>query len=217
MKVVTILSGGMDSVTLLHALHSQGYYQQALHFFYGQKHKKEVAFADKACKKLGVPLIKVRLNLQYQEVPLMGDGEIPEGHYASETMKQTIVPNRNAIMLSHAWGLAVNMGAGSVAYAAHGGDHYIYPDCRLDFIRALQHALRLATETDIDILVPFIEMDKSEIVRIGTELGVDYSETWSCYNGRTHHCGKCGTCNERIEAFQKAEVVDPTIYEMEKE
>lgn len=216
MKAVTILSGGMDSVTLLHHLNSTKIDQIALHVDYGQRHKKEVVFAREHCAQLNIPLVEIPLHLPFNSVALMGNGDIPDGHYAEESMKKTIVPNRNALMLSLAWGLAVNTESHYVAYAAHTGDHFIYPDCRPEFVKALNEAFQLGSGTRaISIITPFIEDDKTEVVRVGAELGVDFARTWSCYKGRALHCGKCGTCNERIEAFQLAGIEDPTFYEQE--
>jgi 7-cyano-7-deazaguanine synthase len=143
---------------------------------------------------------------------LTGEGEIPEGHYAAEVMKQTVVPNRNMILLAIAAGYAEGLGAGFVAYAAHAGDHYIYPDCRPEFVEAVRSAIQLATETRVQLLTPFLYWYKKDIVSWGKELGVPWKLTWSCYKGGEKHCGKCGTCIERKEAFILAGVDDPTEY-----
>ena len=143
---------------------------------------------------------------------LKSGGEIPEGHYEAENMKQTVVPFRNAIMLSVACGFAESVGAEGLVIAAHGGDHAIYPDCREDFMRAMGDAIRLGTYAEVDLIRPFISMTKADIARRGHELGVDFSKTWSCYVGGEIHCGECGTCVERREAFQLAGLPDPTTY-----
>ena len=152
------------------------------------------------------------LNDYFQSSLLKSGGEIPEGHYAAENMKQTVVPFRNGIMLAVAAGLAESRHAGGVVIAAHAGDHAIYPDCREDFMRAMADAIRLGTYADVALLRPFISMTKSEIARRGHELGVDFSKTWSCYVGGETHCGECGTCVERREAFLLAGLKDPTEY-----
>lgn len=215
-KIVTILSGGLDSVTLLHEMNYTGYRQLAVSFNYQQRHKKELEYARRNCEKLNLPMYQVDLVLPFFNNSLTGDVEVPDGHYAEESMKATVVPNRNAIMLAIAWGVAVDVGAEAVAYAAHGGDHFIYPDCRQDFIGKIEKAFQSGSDTEIKLLAPFTGIDKAGIVRLGVERGVDFGNTWSCYKGGEVHCGKCGTCNERIEAFQLAGVEDPTIYEEER-
>lgn len=217
MKVVCILSGGLDSSVLLHQLVDDDCKVLAINFKYGQTHSKETDYAFKQCKATNTPIYVVPLELPFYGTSLMGSGEIPNGHYAEESMRKTIVPNRNAIFLAIAWGVAMDIGADAVATAVHSGDHYIYPDCRPKFINKMEDGFREGSEgTDIRILTPFIGGPKSEIVRVGNKLGVDFGETWSCYKGREVHCGKCGTCNERIEAFQLAGVKDPTIYKEER-
>jgi 7-cyano-7-deazaguanine synthase len=148
---------------------------------------------------------------------LRSGGDIPEGHYAEESMKKTVVPFRNGIMLSIAAGFAESIGADAVTIAAHSGDHAIYPDCREPFMRAMGEAMEQGTYAGIKLLRPFIDMDKAAIARRGAELGVDFAETWSCYKGGEIHCGVCGTCVERREAFLLAGLQDPTVYEQTPE
>ena len=148
----------------------------------------------------------------FQSDLLKSGGDIPDGHYAEESMKQTVVPFRNGIMLSIATGFAESIGAGAVVIAAHSGDHAIYPDCREPFMESMATAMVRGTYANIHLSRPFIDMDKTAIVRRGTELGVDFAKTWSCYKGGEIHCGTCGTCVERREAFQLAGVDDPTVY-----
>lgn len=213
-KVVALCSGGLDSTVMLHQLLDRDFVISfAISFDYGQKHVNEILFAERSCKSLGIPLLRTELKLPYSKIALMGDAEIPDGHYTDESMTQTIVPNRNAIMLSIAWGVAVNIDANYVAMAVHGGDHPIYPDCRRDFIGKVEEAFQSGTESNIKMLTPFVSVDKTEIVRVGNKLGVNFNRTWSCYKGGAIHCGKCGTCTERKEAFELAEVSDPTFYE----
>lgn len=215
-KVVALCSGGIDSTVMLHSFKQDGYDVTALIVEYGQRHKKETSYAANMCDDLGVLRRHCYLEMPVSKVPLLGEGEIPDGYYTDESMKQTIVPSRNAIFISIAFGLAVSISADEVATAVHSGDHPIYPDCRPEFISSLEVALRLGTESRTRLSAPFAQKTKSDIVVIGNKLGVDFSKTWSCYKGRELHCGKCGTCTERKEAFQLAKVRDPTIYEMEE-
>ena len=216
-KVVVLLSGGMDSVTVLY--HSLKEYDVigALSFNYGSKHAhQELEYAKYHCDKVGIKHTVIKLDFVQQLFKsslLIDGGEIPEGHYAAENMKSTVVPFRNGIMLSIACGFAESQGANAVAIAAHSGDHAIYPDCRTNFMEAMRAAMQLGTYESIDLLAPFVDIDKTEIVRIGAKLNVDYSQTWSCYKGLELHCGKCGTCVERKEAFELAGVPDPTKYQ----
>lgn len=185
-------------------------------FDYGSKHNhKEIPFAKYHSDKLGVPhqIIEAKFieNL-FDSALLKNEEEIPEGHYADEVMKKTVVPFRNGIMLSIACGYAESVGAKGVVIAAHSGDHAIYPDCRNDFMEAMAAAMRLGTYEKIELISPFVNIDKTEIARIGADLGVDFRQTWSCYKGNEKHCGVCGTCYERKEAFELAGLVDPTVY-----
>lgn len=233
-KAVSLISGGMDSVTLAYLLHTEGYDLHLLSFDYGQRHKKELEYSERIAKVLSAEFDIVRLGVAqgehgYTEMlgPALFSGssltdqtvEVPDGHYAEETMKATIVPNRNAIMLSIAYGVAVAESASLVAFAAHSGDHAIYPDCRPEFVEALEQALKLgnawgsALGEAPDLRGPFLLKSKAEIVTVGTELGVPFEKTWTCYKGGKIHCGRCGTCVERKEAFMLAGVEDPTAYE----
>ncbi len=217
MKVVVLCSGGMDSVTALHWARREHDVRAAVSFDYGAKHNaREIPFAAAHARALGVPHQVVPLGFigdLFTSDLLKSGGDIPEGHYADENMKRTVVPFRNGIMLAVAGGLAESVGAEGLVIAAHGGDHAIYPDCREDFMRAMGDALRLGTYAGIALLRPFIAMDKGQIAAAGARLGVDFAQTWSCYKGGVIHCGKCGTCVERREAFLQAGVVDPTAYE----
>jgi 7-cyano-7-deazaguanine synthase len=185
-------------------------------FDYGSKHNhNELPMAAYHAKKLNIPHVIVPLtfiNDYFESHLLKSGGEIPEGHYAEESMKKTVVPFRNGIMLSIAGGFAESRRAQGVVIGAHAGDHFIYADCREKFLKSMSAALREGTDARVEILRPFVGMNKGEIVRRGTELGVDYSQTWSCYKGEQLHCGLCGTCVERREAFQLAGVTDPTKY-----
>lgn len=216
-KVVVLLSGGMDSVTALYAALEAHEVVAALSFDYGSKHNhKEVVFAKYHCKQLQIPHKTIELKFiadLFHSSLLLGGADVPEGHYEDASMKSTVVPFRNAIMLSIACGFCASNKAQAVIIAAHSGDHAIYPDCRTGFMDAMGKAMQLGTYDHIRLIRPFVEIDKTEIVRIGTRLKVDYSQTWSCYKGKELHCGKCGTCIERKEAFRLAGVDDPTIYE----
>jgi 7-cyano-7-deazaguanine synthase len=217
MKVIVLCSGGMDSVTALYAAQREHEVVAALSFNYGAKHNaREIPFAAEHAQRCAVRHEVIALdfvNRLFASDLLRSGGAIPEGHYEAENMKQTVVPFRNAIMLSIACGFAESIGAGGLVIAAHGGDHAIYPDCREDFMRAMGDAMRLGTYASVTLLRPFIRLSKSQIAAEGARLGVDFSRTWSCYKGGAIHCGKCGTCVERREAFQAAGIADPTTYE----
>lgn len=218
--VVTTLSGGLDSVTLAHALAADGFDLIALSFHYGQRHAKELARAARCADRLGAEhhVVDLRSVGALLAGSALTDGavEVPEGHYSDASMAATVVPNRNAIMLSVAVGVAVARGAGAVATAVHAGDHAVYPDCRPEFIDAIEHEARVANEgfaaDGFRVLAPFLHLAKDEIVRRGAALGVPFEDTWSCYLGEELHCGRCGTCVERREAFELAGVPDPTRY-----
>lgn len=207
----------MDSVTALHWARTRHEVTAVLSFDYGAKHNaRELPFAAEHAKEMGVRHEVIRLDFVdrlFKSALLKSGGDIPEGHYAAENMRQTVVPFRNAIMLSIACGFAESIGAEGLVIAAHGGDHAIYPDCREDFMKAMGEAMHAGTYAQIHLMRPFLSMTKGDIARQGTRLGVDYARTWSCYKGGARHCGKCGTCVERREAFIEADVVDPTIYE----
>ncbi len=217
MKVVVLCSGGMDSVVALHDAVRSGHEVGAvLSFDYGAKHNaREIPFAAAHAATLGARHEVVALpfvDRLFASDLLRSGGEIPEGHYEDESMRRTVVPFRNAIMLSIACGFAESSGAAGVTIAAHDGDHAIYPDCRETFMQAMDATMRAGTYAGITLLRPFIALDKAGIARRGAELGVDLGRTWSCYRGGTRHCGKCGTCVERREAFALAGLVDPTDY-----
>ena len=215
-KVVVLVSGGMDSVTALYAAARQHEVLCGLSFAYGAKHNdREIPFAALHCRSLGLPHRVIPLDFigrLFQSDLLKGGGEIPDGHYAEATMKQTVVPFRNGIMLAVATGLAESIGATALVIAAHAGDHAIYPDCREGFLSAMGEAIGLGTYAAVALLRPFITLDKAGIAARGRELGVDFSQTWSCYRGGDFHCGTCGTCVERREAFLLAGLADPTLY-----
>lgn len=219
MKVVVLCSGGMDSVTALYWTRRDHELLAAVSFNYGAKHNdREIPFAAEHAAQLGVRHEIIRLdfvNQLFASDLLKRGGEIPEGHYEAENMKQTVVPFRNAIMLSVACGFAECIGAEGLVIAAHGGDHAIYPDCREDFMRAMAEAMRAGTYAGVKLLRPFIALNKGAIAAEGARLGVDFARTWSCYKGGTVHCGKCGTCVERREAFLQAGIRDPTVYASE--
>jgi len=217
MKTVVLLSGGMDSVTALHWALREHEVVGAVSFDYGAKHNhREIPLAAWHCADSGVKHDIIDLdfvNRLFASDLLKSGGEVPEGHYADENMKKTVVPFRNGIMLSIACGLAESREAEALVIAAHAGDHTIYPDCREPFMQGMAAAMREGTYAHIELLRPFIHLDKAGIAKLGDNLGVDYGRTWSCYKGGDLHCGKCGTCVERIEAFALAGLPDPTIYE----
>lgn len=219
MKTILIMSGGMDSTTLLYKLKAEGDEVLCLLFYYGQKHKKELDMAFKTCQITGTKHEFVEFPHTVQEWlkhsgSLTDSGkEIPEGHYADENMKDTVVPNRNMMMLSMAASIGIMWKADRICYGAHAGDHDIYPDCRQDFIEAISEAIKLCDWHKISLEAPFKAMTKAEIVSLGLKLGVPYKDTWSCYKGGEKACGKCGTCVERLEAFSLAGAEDPISYE----
>lgn len=215
-KAVVTLSGGLDSATLLY-WSAKRYDVRAVTFDYGSKHnEREQSAAKEMSRRLGVrhTLIKLPfINELFQSALLQSGGEIPEGHYEDSSMRSTVVPFRNGIMLSIAAGYAESVGAKAVLYAAHAGDHAIYPDCRPAFLKAMSEAARAGTYMNVEIKDPFIGLHKKDIVVLGNELRVPFDITYSCYKGGELHCGKCGTCVERKEAFQLAGIPDPTRYE----
>ena len=212
---VIIVSGGLDSITLLYDKAET--IALAISFDYGQNHsRKELPYAEYHCQKLGIPHITIPLTFMHQYFKsslLEGAEAIPEGHYEEENMKSTVVPFRNGIMLAIATGIAESHELKRVYIANHGGDHTIYPDCRPEFIDAMDKATSAGTFVDVRVEAPYTNISKADIVRRGTALGIDYAKTWSCYKGSEIHCGKCGTCVERKEAFAHAGVEDPTEYE----
>jgi len=215
-RVVVLLSGGMDSVSALYEARPRYEITAALSFHYGSKHNdREIPFAAIHARELGIPHKVISLGFigeSFKSDLLKTGGVIPKGHYEEKTMKATVVPFRNGIMLSIAAGFAESLDAGGLVIAAHSGDHAIYPDCREEFMQSMADAIRLGTYARIELIRPFIRMTKAEIARCGHGLGVDFSKTWSCYVGGETHCGECGTCVERREAFLLADLPDPTLY-----
>lgn len=226
-RCVAVVSGGLDSAVLAHHLRADGWELRLVSFDYGQRHRIELHFAELLADGLG----EVRhdtVDLRPVGALLTGSAltddavEVPDGHYADETMRATVVPNRNAIFAQVAVGVAVADGADAVALGIHAGDHFVYPDCRPPFVEATEHLARVANEGFLherfQVLAPFVAWTKAEIVARGAELGVPFDETWSCYKGAASradepvHCGTCGTCTERREAFALAGVADPTRY-----
>lgn len=215
-KVVVIYSGGMDSFTVLNRAIADGYEVYPLSFDYGQRHKKELDYAARVCAKLDVPHKVVDISAINQLIggsSLTSDIDVPEGHYAEASMKQTVVPNRNMILLSLAIGYAVSLEANKVYYGAHSGDHAIYPDCRPEFVEKMNDVSLIANYEAVEIYSPYLNVSKVEILTDGLSLGLDYADTWTCYNGREKACGKCGACQERLEAFEKNGICDPLEYE----
>ncbi|REL35476.1 7-cyano-7-deazaguanine synthase QueC [Thalassotalea euphylliae] len=216
-KVVVIYSGGMDSYTVLNRAIKDGMEVYPLTFDYGQRHVKEIDCAAAVCKSLNVPHKVIDISAINQLLAgssLTDDIEIPEGHYEEESMKSTVVPNRNMILLSLAVGYAVSVGASKVYYGAHSGDHAIYPDCRPEFVEKMNDVCQIANYEAVEIYSPYLSVSKTAILTDGIAMGLDYSQTWTCYNGREHACGKCGACQERLEAFRDNNATDPLTYEV---
>lgn len=215
-KVVIIYSGGMDSYTVLHLALAQGFDVHAVSFNYGQRHSKELEYAKNVTQKYAIEHKIVDISSINQLIggsSLTDDIDVPEGHYEEESMKQTVVPNRNMILLSLAVGYAVSINAEAVYFGAHSGDHAIYPDCRTEFVEAMNEVCKIANYESIEVRAPFLKANKIEILQQGLAMNLDYGETWTCYNGRQKACGVCGSCQERLEAFEHNNAVDPLDYE----
>lgn len=218
MKIVALHSGGLDSTVMVAHLVAAGHDVVSLGINYGQSHMCELQAARQSCLHMGIE--REELDLAGALRPMLKGSaltdssvELPEGHYAHESMKATIVPNRNMFLLSLAGAVAIGRGARAVAYAAHNGDHAIYPDCRAEFASAMDAAFALCDWNPLLLLRPFVTMDKAGIATLGNAIKAPMHLTWSCYAGRAKHCGKCGTCVERKEAFAISGVQDPTEYE----
>jgi 7-cyano-7-deazaguanine synthase len=214
---IAVVSGGMDSTVL--AYQATGLFSNVdlLSVDYGQRHRKELGYAAMTAERLGcrhdivaLPLATMLTGSALTDASV----EVPHGHYAAETMALTVVPNRNAVLISVAYAVAVARGADAVLVGVHAGDHHVYPDCRPAFVSALDEALRIGNEGvgNVRLEAPFVNHSKTDIARLGARLGVEWSETWSCYEGGEVHCGRCGTCVERHEAFRDAGVADSTAY-----
>lgn len=211
-KIIVLLSGGMDSTTLLYWILSQGHEVEALSFDYGQKHKIELQYAKATAAKLGVHHKVMQIDQLFAQFnsnsALLSDTVVPEGHYADITMRSTVVPNRNAILLMLATGYAISKKFDGVAYASHTGDHAVYRDCTPEFFTPLKQAVENCDWHKVTLYAPFINLSKSEIAYIGNSLNIDWeNETYSCYNGKEMQCGKCGTCTERLEAIEEAKAI----------
>lgn len=212
---VIIYSGGLDSTTLLYDERER--IALAVTFDYGSNHaEREIACARHHCARLGIEHVVIELGFMsryFNSSLLSGAEAIPSGNYDEENMKSTVVPFRNGIMLSIACGLAESRGLTRVLIANHGGDHAIYPDCRPSFVKAMDAAMQAGTYEGVHLAAPYTDLTKTDVVRRGARLGIDYGQTYSCYKGGALHCGTCGTCTERKEAFRQAGVPDPTVYE----
>lgn len=225
---LVIYSGGMDSFTLLHMIHSkiESRSMRAISFDYGQRHRRELEYAQAETKRLGIAheIIDLRPLTPFLQGSALTspDIDVPEGHYAEESMKKTVVPGRNTLMLSAAMAYAESLllrgiasdGYVNIHYGAHAGDHAIYPDCRPAFVNAMQSVFEAATEGKVRLYAPLLELDKADILRSGQMVGLkaeDYARTWTCYKGGAHACGKCGSCDERAEAFAAMNWVDPAM------
>ena len=216
-KALVVFSGGLDSTTALYRALKHYEEVETLSFTYGSKHNDmEHKYALKTCEKLNIKNTLIPLgfiNDYFKSDLLQSGGEIPEGMYNAENMKSTVVPFRNGIMLAIAAGFAESNNFDVIILGNHSGDHAIYPDCRPEFIDAIRAAIWQGTEKNIQVVSPFCDITKTEVVKVGQELGVDFSLTYSCYKGGEKHCGKCGTCTERKESFEQNGIIDPTEYE----
>ena len=217
-KVVIIYSGGMDSYTVLNKAMQQGYDVHAVSFNYGQRHSKELLFAKKVCEQHNIEHKIVDISSIKQLIggsALTDDIEVPEGHYEEDSMKTTVVPNRNMIMLSMAVLVyyAVSIQAEAVYFGAHSGDHAIYPDCRTEFVSAMNDVCKIANYQAVEVRAPYLASSKIDILKEGLAMNLDYKDTWTCYNGQEKACGRCGACQERLEAFSENNTVDPIPYQ----
>lgn len=212
---VIVVSGGMDSITLLYEKKDE--IALGISFDYGSNHNhNELPLAALHCQRLGIAHVVIPLGFmhQYFKSSLLESGaSIPDGSYDEDNMKSTVVPFRNGIMLAVAAGIAESNGLTKVLIANHGGDHTIYPDCRPEFIAAMDAAVKAGTFANVHVVAPYTNISKADIARRGNSLGIDYAETWSCYKGGDVHCGTCGTCVERKEALREAGIEDNTKYE----
>lgn len=223
-KIIIGLSGGMDSTTLLGLLLQQGYEAHCCQFQYGSKHNRWERLASERViqhyQRLGFPVYTYQISLvdsfrSFQSNLLKTGGAIPEGHYEAESMKQTVVPGRNLIMSSVMAGLAESIGAEAIALGVHQGDHHIYPDCRAEFIKVLDAAIYLSSDRKVSVLAPLLNDNKTSIITKGTLIDVPYSLTRTCYKDQEMSCGRCGSCQERLEAFKNLNMIDPIPYEEE--
>ena len=212
---ILVLSGGLDSTTMLYEYRER--IALAVSFDYGSNHNaKEIACAALHCKRLGIKHLIIPLEFMakyFNSALLSGAEAVPDADYAEDNMHATVVPFRNGIMLAIAAGLAENEGLSQIMMANHAGDHAIYPDCRPEFVAAMDAAVSAGTYNGVRLVTPYTGLSKADIARHGAKLGIDYSETWSCYRGGAHHCGTCATCRERIEALREAGIEDRTVYE----
>ncbi|GEN29229.1 7-cyano-7-deazaguanine synthase [Halovibrio variabilis] len=213
---VVIYSGGMDSFTLLHRALREGLSVHALSFDYGQRHARELDTARQVCTSLGLPhqVVDIRAihSLIDNSALTNPDQAMPQGDYAADNLRATVVPNRNMILLSLAIAKAVNIGASRVDYGAHGGDHILYPDCRPAFVDAMNQVAGIANFEPVTLHAPYLHTSKADILREGLAMGLDYQHTWTCYEGRELACGVCGSCHERLAAFAANGVTDPLAY-----
>lgn len=215
-KAVVIYSGGMDSYTVLHRALHQGFEVHALSFHYGQRHARELAVAEQVCRARGIAhqVIDIRAIHSLIDNSALTDTEraMPGGDYDGSNMSATLVPNRNMILLSLGIAQAVNIGAGVCFYGAHGGDHMLYPDCRPEFVERMNDVAAIANFEAVRIEAPYLHANKAEILADGLAMGLDYAQTWTCYQGEERACGECGSCRERLSAFAAHGIDDPLPY-----
>jgi len=215
-RTVVIYSGGMDSFTLLNKVIQDGYHVYTISFDYGQRHQKELKYAKNVCQTLNIIHKEIdikNINSLLKGSALTDDLPIPLQSYDVSTMKTTVVPNRNMILISLATAYAISLQATCIFYGAHHDDGAVYPDCRPEFVSKINEVTNICDWTPITVYAPYLNATKTDILKDGLAMNLDYSQTWTCYNGKSLACGACGACLSRLKAFQNLGITDPIHYQ----